>query len=130
MVKLCNSLIEMKKKNDQILMTNKLFTTLRSLYEENKRTWRCQALRNFIVIDPLGKVAGCHSHNFVGSMFDLPRLWKSQEFKELRQTYNECNKCNYLCYMFYSLQGSPSGYLSLAMDQWKNAGLIFKKVEN
>jgi len=130
MVNLCNSLIKMKKKNKKILMTNKLLKALRDYYEEDKRSWRCQALRNFIVIDHLGRVAGCHSHNFAGSIFDLPKMWKSQEFKELRETYRECTECNYLCYIFYSLQGSPSGYLSLAMDQWKNAGLVFKKIEN
>ena len=130
MVKLCNSLIEMRKKNNKILMTNKLLKAMRSVYEGDKRAWRCQALRNFIVVDNLGRVAGCHSHNFAGSMFDLPKMWKSQEFKELRKTYRECAECNYLCYIFYSLQGSPSGYLSLAMDQWKNAGLVFKKIGN
>jgi len=130
MVELCNSIIEMKKKNKKILMTNKLLKALRRFYEEDKRTWRCQALRNFIVVDPLGRIAGCHCHKFAGSIFDSPKTWKSQEFKELREAYNKCTQCNYLCYIFYSLQGSPSGYLSLAMDQWKNAGLVFKKIEN
>ncbi len=37
MVNLCNSLIEMKKKNKQMLMTNKLLKALRSLYEEDKQ---------------------------------------------------------------------------------------------
>jgi MoaA/NifB/PqqE/SkfB family radical SAM enzyme len=127
MVELCNSLLEMRKKNKKILMTSKLLKALRSLYEEDKRTWTCQALCNFLVIDHLGRIGGCHSHNFAGSVFDLPNIWKSQEFKELREEYHECTDCNYLCYMFYSLQGSPSGYLSLALEQWKNAGLVFKK---
>jgi len=127
MVKLCSSLIEMKKKNNKILMTNKLLRALRSLYEEKTRTWKCQALRSFLVIDHLGRIGGCHSHNFVGSVFDLPKIWKSPEFNGLREAYHECTQCNYLCYIFYSLQGSPAGYLSLALDQWKNAGLIFKK---
>lgn len=127
MVKLCNSLIEMKKKNNKILMTNKLLRALKSLYEDDTRTWKCQALRSFLVVDHLGRIGGCHSHNFAGSVFDLPKIWKSQEFNGLREAYHECTQCNYLCYIFYSLQGSPSGYLSLALDQWKNAGLIFKK---
>ena len=37
MVNLCNQLIEMKKKNKKILMTDKLLVALRSLYEEDKR---------------------------------------------------------------------------------------------
>jgi MoaA/NifB/PqqE/SkfB family radical SAM enzyme len=126
MVKLCDSLIEMKKKNKKILMTTKLLKALRSLYEEDKRTWKCQALNNFLVIDHLGRIAGCHSLNFAGSIFDLPKKWKSKEFKELRETYHECTQCNYLCYVFYSLHGSPRGHLSLAIDQWKNTKLLFK----
>ena len=126
MINLCNSLIEMKKKNKKILMTNKLLKTVRSLYEEDGRTWKCQALSNFLVVDHLGRIAGCHGHNFAGSIFDLPKNWNSQEFKQLRETYHNCTQCNYLCYVFYSLQGSPSGYLSLALDQWKNARVLFK----
>lgn len=130
MVQLCSSLLEMKKKNAKIIMTKKLLKALRRFYEEDKRTWKCQALSNFLVVDPLGRVAGCHSHNFAGSIFDLPNLWKSKEFKEMQETSRECTKCNYLCYIFYSLQGSAFGHLSVAMDQWKNAGLVFKKIKN
>jgi MoaA/NifB/PqqE/SkfB family radical SAM enzyme len=121
MVKLWDTLIEMKKKNKRILMTNKLLKALRSFYQGDERAWKCEALKNFFVIDPLGRVAGCHSHDFAGSVFDLPKLWKSQEFKDLRRGYHECTQCNYLCYIFYSLQGSPWGHVSVAFDQWKNA---------
>ncbi len=126
MVNLCNSLIEMKKKNKKILMTNKLLEALRSIYLEDKRTWKCQALNQFLVVDHLGRVAGCHSQNFAGSIFDLPLKWNSREFKDLREAYHDCTQCNYLCYVFYSLHGSPRGHLSLARDQWKNAKLLFK----
>ena len=126
MVNLCNSLIEMKKKNKKILMTTKLLKTMRSLYQEDKRTWKCRALNHFLVVDHLGRVAGCHSHNFAGSVFDLPKIWKSQEFRDLRKTYHECTQCTYLCYVFYSLHGGPSGHLSLALDQWRNASLLLK----
>jgi MoaA/NifB/PqqE/SkfB family radical SAM enzyme len=127
MVKLCDTLIEMKKKNGKILMTNKLLKVLRTLFSEGKRTWKCQALQNFLVIDHLGRIAGCHSHNFAGSVFDLPKLWNSEKFDFLRQTYNECTQCAYLCYIFYSLYGSPSGNLALAKEQWKNAKLFLEK---
>ncbi|TFH23122.1 radical SAM protein, partial [Candidatus Bathyarchaeota archaeon] len=127
MVNLCNSLIEMKKKNNKILMTDKLIKALRSLYEEKtKRIWKCQALNQFLVVDHLGRVAGCHSHNFVGSVFDLTKKWKSPEYKQLRETYHECTQCNYLCYVFYSLHGNPWGHLTLAKDQCKNAKLLLK----
>ncbi len=128
MVKLCDALIEMKKKNKKILMTNKLLKAMRSLYEEDsKRTWKCQALNQFLVVDHLGRIAGCHSHNSACSIFELPQRWQSQELKKLRETYRQCTQCNYLCYVFYSLHGSPSGHISLAKDQWKNAELLFKK---
>jgi AdoMet-dependent heme synthase len=128
MVNLCNTLMEMKKKNKKIFMTNKLIEALRSLYEEEgRRTWKCQALNQFLVVDHLGRIAGCHSHNFAGSIFGLPQQWNSPDFKQLRETYHECTKCNYLCYVFYSLHGSPNGHLSLAKDQWKNAKFLFQK---
>lgn len=127
MVKLCDTLLEMKKKNSRILMTKKLLRAIRSFYEEDKRKWKCQALSNFLVIDPLGRVSGCHSHDYIGSIYDLPKKWRSQEFNKLRKISNTCAECNYLCYIFYSLQGSPYGHISVALEQWRNAGLIFKK---
>jgi MoaA/NifB/PqqE/SkfB family radical SAM enzyme len=126
MVDLCNKLIEMKKTNSQILMTTKLLEALRELFED-KRIWKCQALKSFLVVDHLGRIAGCHSHNFAGSIFDLPKEWNSPQFKTLRETYHDCSQCNYLCYIAYSLHGSPSGHFSLAMDQWKNAKLLFRR---
>jgi MoaA/NifB/PqqE/SkfB family radical SAM enzyme len=126
MVDLCNQLIEMKKTNNQILMTTKLLEALRGLFED-KRIWKCQALKNFLVVDHLGRIAGCHSQPFAGSVFDLPKEWKSPKFKKLRHTYHDCAQCNYLCYVAYSLHGSPSGHFSLALDQWKNAKLLFRK---
>ena len=124
MVELCDSLIEMKKNNRKILMTTELLKALRSLYLEGKRTWNCRALQNFLVVDHLGRIAGCHSHNFAASVFDLPKIWKSKKFDSLRRTYRECTQCTYLCYIFYSLHGSPYGNLALAKDQWKNAKLL------
>ena len=127
MVKLCDTLLEMKKKNGNILMTTTLLKALRTLFLEDKRTWNCRALQNFLVIDHLGRIAGCHNHNFAGSVFDLPKMWKSKKFDMLRQTYNECTQCAYLCYIFYSLHGSPYGNLMLAKDQWKNAKLFLDR---
>ena len=48
-------------------------------------TWKCEALTNFLVIDHLGRVGGCHSHSFAGSIFDLPKSWKSQGFKSFEK---------------------------------------------
>jgi len=126
MVKLCDSLMEMKKRNNKILMTDELLKALRTLFLDGKRTWSCRALRNFLVIDHLGRIAGCHVHNFAGSIFDLPKMWNSKKFNALRETYSKCTRCSYLCYIFYSVHGSPYGHLLLAKDQWKNAKLILE----
>ena len=125
MVDLADSLIELKKKNRRILMTTKLLKTLRSLYAEDRRTWSCRALRNFFVIDHSGRIAGCHIHNFAGSIFDLPKAWSSSKFAQLRETYEQCAQCTYLCYIFYSLHSGPYGNLTLARDQWRNSRLLF-----
>ncbi len=125
MVNLCDTLLEMKKKNKRILMTSKLIKAMRSLYAEDRRTWKCSALQDFFIVDHLGRIGGCHGHNFVGSVFDLPKAWKSPEFKELRKTYRNCEQCTYLCYIFYSLHSGPMGNLALAREQWKNAKLLF-----
>ncbi|HII85181.1 TPA: hypothetical protein HA273_01050, partial [Candidatus Bathyarchaeota archaeon] len=63
MVDLCNSLIKMKKKNNKILMTTKLLKALRDYYAQDRRTWNCLALENFLVLDHRGRIAGCHVHN-------------------------------------------------------------------
>jgi MoaA/NifB/PqqE/SkfB family radical SAM enzyme len=125
MVKLCDQLFEMKKKNKRILMTNKLIRAMRSLYAEDKRTWKCKALQDFFIIDHLGRIGGCHGHNFAGSVFDLPKTWDSKEFGDLRNMYRQCQQCTYLCYIFYSLHSGPYGNLALAKEQWKNAKLLF-----
>ncbi len=127
MVKLCDTLMEMKKTNNKILMTDKLFKTLRSLYAEEKRTWGCKALQSFLVVDHLGRIAGCHNHTFAGSIFDLKKNWRGRQFNNLREQYKTCTQCTYLCYVFYSIHGTPTGHLSLAMDQWRNAALLLKK---
>ncbi len=126
MVQLMDDLAEMKKTNKHVLMTTRLLKALRSYYSEDKRTWSCQALRNFLVIDHVGRIAGCHVHNIAGSVLDLPKTWKSSKFNDLRKMYNQCSQCTYLCYIFYSLHGSPYGNMVLAKDQWKNSRFLLK----
>ncbi|MGD6806138.1 MAG: radical SAM/SPASM domain-containing protein [Candidatus Bathyarchaeia archaeon] len=126
MINLCDQIEVLMKKNKNILMTRKLLDALRGLYIDERRTWKCQALNQFLVVDHLGRISGCHNHNFAGSIFDLPEQWSSDKFKKLRQTYNDCTQCNYLCYIAYSLYGSPKNLLSLASDQWRNAKMFFK----
>jgi len=126
MVELCDSLIEMKKKNKRILLTSKVLEAIKSLYLENKRVWNCRALKNFFILDQVGRVAGCHGVDYATSVFDLPTVWNSENFNRLRRIYNDCSQCAYLCYIFYSIHGSPFGNLLLAREQWKNAGLLLR----
>lgn len=127
MVTLCNSLIDMQRKNSNILMTTKILEAVKNLYLEGRRTWKCQALQSFFVVDHLGRVAGCHLHKPAASIFDLPGVWNSEEFNALRKIYSECTKCTYLCYIFYSLHGSVIGNLQLAQERWKNAKMLLKR---
>jgi len=127
MVKLCDSLIDLKKKNSNILVTSKLLEAIKHLYLHGERTWKCHALQNFFMIDHLGRVAGCHLRKPVASIFNLPNVWHSPEFNELRKTYNQCTQCTYLCYIFYSLHGSVLGNLQIAQDRWRTARLLLKK---
>ena len=126
MVKLCDLLLEMKKKSSYILITTKTLKTIRDLYSSNKRTWKCHALRSFFMINHRGEISGCHLQKPVASIFNLPELWNSEKFNELRKRYSECKKCAYLCYIFYSLHGSVIGNLQIAKDGWRSARVILK----
>ena len=121
---ICDTLVEKKSRHQGILITNKTLDTLKGLYSKGQRTWKCQALQSFFMIDPLGRVAGCHLQNPVGTVFDLPKVWNSRKFETLREKYRECTKCSYMCYMFYSLHANIQGNIEIIRDQWKNAKKI------
>ncbi len=123
-VKICDTLIEKKNRNQGILITKKTLDTLKGLYSKDKRTWECQALQSFFMVDPLGRVAGCHVQNPVGTVFELPKVWNSRKFEILREKYQKCTKCSYMCYMFYSLHANVQGNIEIIRDQWKNAKKI------
>lgn len=127
MVELCDSLIDMERKNSNILITTKTLEAVKNLYLNGNRIWKCRALRNFFIIDHLGRVAGCHLNKPVTSIFNLPKVWNSEEFDALRKIYSECSKCMYLCYIVYSLHGSVMGNLEIAREKWRSAKLFFKK---
>jgi MoaA/NifB/PqqE/SkfB family radical SAM enzyme len=127
MVNLCDSLEDMKKRYNRILVTSKLLKALKQLYLTGERKWNCGALQNFFMIDHLGRVAGCHLRAPVASIFDLPKAWHNTTFENLRRTYSQCTKCTYLCYIFYSLHGSVLGNLQIAQDRWRNAKMLLRK---
>jgi MoaA/NifB/PqqE/SkfB family radical SAM enzyme len=127
MVKTCDSLIAMRKKNNNVIMTTKLLKAIKNLYLTGERPWKCRALQNFFVIDHVGRVAGCHVHDPTTTIFDLPRMWNTPRLKALRRKYSDCTQCTYMCYIFYSLQGSVLANLQIAQEQWKNVRLFLKK---
>ncbi|MEM3627744.1 MAG: radical SAM protein [Candidatus Bathyarchaeia archaeon] len=127
MVKLCDSLMDLKRKNGKILMTTKVLEAVKSLYATGERTWRCCALRSFFVINHLGEVSGCHLHKPAASIFELPKVWNSKKFNTLREAYGKCHDCTYLCYIFYSIHGSVIGNMQIARDRWRSAKLFLKR---
>ncbi len=123
------TLIEMKKENSNIYITNKTLTALRQLALTGTRIWSCKALSNFLVVDHIGRVAGCHNREPVGSIFRLPELWNSPRFRELRREYSKCANCGYLCYIFYSVHDGLSGTIEILRDQWENAKIYVKEIK-
>jgi len=126
MVRLCDSLITLRKKNSNIMMTTKLLKAIRKLYLTGERPWECRAFKNFFMIDHVGRVAGCHLHDPATTIFDLPRIWNTPELKALRKKYSKCSQCTYMCYIFYSLHGSVLANLELVQEQWRSAKFFLK----
>lgn len=122
--KVCDALVEEKDKSQNILITKKTLNALKGLYLNGRRTWECKALQSFFMIDPLGRVAGCHLQKPVATVFDLPKVWHSDRFETLRNEYRKCERCSYMCYMFYSLHANVQGNVEIIRDQWKNAKAI------
>lgn len=127
MAHLCDSLIYLERRNSNILMTTETLEAMKNLYLKGTRTWKCRALQNFFVIDHKGRVAGCHLHNPIGSIFNLPKLWTSPRLNALRSGYRRCTRCTYLCYIFYSIHGSVLGNLRIAREQWRNSKIFLKR---
>jgi len=118
--------MEKKGRSNGILITRKTLETLKKLYLTGQRNWECKALQSFLMIDPAGRVAGCHLQEPVATVFDLPEAWRSESFDRCRRVYRECNRCSYMCYMFYSLHANVLGNIEIMRDQWKNAKNILR----
>jgi len=127
LTKVCDELIELKKKQQGVLITTRVLNTLRRYFAKGDRTWRCEALRGFFIVDHLGRVAGCHLRQPATTIWELADAWSSKKFRELRDEYNRCDKCTYLCYIVYSIHASVRGNVEIIQDQWKNVGLLRSK---
>jgi len=120
LAKVCGELIELKRKQPGVFITDKVLYALKQFSLNGQRTWMCEALRGFFIVDHHGRVAGCHLRQPVSSVLELPDLWNSENFENLRKEYSTCEKCTYLCYIVYSLHASLSGNFEVIRDQWKN----------
>ncbi|MDH5450101.1 MAG: radical SAM protein [Candidatus Bathyarchaeota archaeon] len=127
MAKICDALIEMKKERKGIFITNKTLEALKQFFLNGQRIWECKALQSFLMVDHLGNVAGCHLREPVASIFELPDVWHSPKFQNLRAEFSQCNQCAYLCYIFYSLHSNVLSNLEILQDQWKNAKSLVSK---
>ena len=127
--KVCETLTEMKKQRG-IFITTKTLAAMKELILNRKRTWKCKALRNLLMVDHLGRVAGCHCLKPAASVFELLDVWDSQKLDSLRREYNKCDKCAYLCYIFYSIHTSVLGHMEVLRDQWENTKMLLKQNAN
>jgi len=127
LVRVIDEIRELKKERKGIFITDKTLEAVRELYANDRRTWNCKALQNFLVIDHLGRVAGCHCREPVTTIFELPEVWKSPELDRKREEYSKCTKCAYLCYIFYSVHTNTMGEMSILRDQWANIKFLLEK---
>lgn len=127
MAEVCDGLIQMKKDRQGVFITDQTLEALKHLFLTGQRTWRCQALRSFLMVDSMGRVAGCHRNEPVASVLELKDVWNTPKLDELRKTYSKCSQCTYLCYIFYSIHGSMLSNLAIVWDQWKNVGPLLTR---
>ena len=125
--KVCDGLVQMKKDRQGVFITKQTLDALKQFFLTGQRTWKCKALQSFLMVDSLGRVAGCHRQEPISSVLELKDVWDSSRLEELRKQYNQCTQCTYLCYIFYSIHGTVLSNLSLAQDQWRNVALLRAK---
>ncbi len=124
LAKMCDELIELKRKQPRVFITCKVLDALREFFATGQRTWKCKALQGFFMVDHLGRVAGCHLREPVASVNELSDRWDSEIFDGLRKEYSKCDRCTYLCYIVYSIHASLRGNIEIIRDQWKNIRLL------
>jgi len=127
LTKVCDELIELKRKQKGVFITTKVLNALKQFSLNGQRTWKCEALEGFFIVDHLGRVAGCHLRQPVTSIHELLDQWNSERFENLRKEYSKCDRCTYLCYIVYSLHASMLGNIEIILDQWKNVRLLRTK---
>ena len=128
MVKLCDTLLRMKKERNGIFITDKTLLAVKELFLTGNRKWRCRALQNFVMVNHLGEASGCHLYAPAAQVTELPEVWNSRKFNALRAQYSNCQKCRYVCYLFYSIHRGIYGSIEILQDQLKNARSLFSEM--
>jgi len=128
MAKFCDTLMNMKKRRSGIFITDKTLMALKQLFLTGERVWKCRALQNFLMVNHLGQVSGCHLHEPIAKVAELPKIWDSKRFDVLRAKYSACERCTYVCYLFYSIHSGIAGNLAIVRDQFKNAKSLISRI--
>jgi len=127
MAEVCDGLMQLKKERQGVFITTRTLEALKQYFLTGQRTWQCQALRSFLMVDHLGRVAGCHRNEPVASVTELKDVWNAPQLEELRKKYSECTQCTYLCYIFYSIHRSMRSNLGIVWDQRKNVRPLLRR---
>jgi MoaA/NifB/PqqE/SkfB family radical SAM enzyme len=127
MAKVCDQLKQLKKERQGVFITTKTLEALKVFFLTGQRPWTCKALQSFVMVDSLGRVAGCHRQEPLCSISELNDLWSSPRFDNMRRKNNSCEKCTYLCYIFYSLHGKMQSNLGVVWDQRRNVRSLLSR---
>ncbi|MDI6798378.1 MAG: radical SAM protein [Candidatus Aenigmarchaeota archaeon] len=101
-VKVIEELKNLGKKAPLLLPLESL-DELEHYIQTRKRKHACGALKNFLMLDHLGRISGCHLKEPVSTIYDIKDFWYSEEAEKIRRENERCNACSYICYLSYSL---------------------------
>lgn len=129
LAEVCDTLIRMKRENPYVLMTRKTLEAVKHMALTGERIWKCKALKNFLVVDQLGRVSPCHCREPITTIFELPRVWRSRHVKMLREELSYCTNCTYLCYIFYSVHNGLNGIMEISLDRWRSVKSLYGRMK-
>ena len=129
MVDLCNALLEMKKKNSKILITKKLLKTLRDFYAGGQKRVGMRGAQELLRRRPRwAELRDATATTLLLQCSICLSCGKAKEFNDLRQGYRDMHTMQLpMLHLLFSSGRTPLGHLAVAFDQWKNAGLVFRK---
>ncbi len=115
MVELLEKIRELRKVYP-VHLDERIIQVLIDYFSGRVKSWSCKALTSFFVVDPLGRVSGCHLKPPIVEVQRLPEVWNSKLLECYRRKYAECDGCLYLCYLAYSLLDSPFKLFTYSLE--------------